>query len=74
MDGWMDGGEIWRDNVTCVKCRRVCAHRNMFNGFHDCSEGSREVAVSDGATYAPQTTKGVYSLNGQPCRRLVCHY
>ena len=30
------GGEIWLDNITCVKCRRVCAHRNMFNGFYDC--------------------------------------
>lgn len=27
--------EIWQDNITCVKCRRVCAHRNMLNGFYD---------------------------------------
>lgn len=26
-------------NITCVKCRRVCAHRNMFNSFYDCREG-----------------------------------
>ena len=33
------GGEMWWDNITCVKCRRVCAHRNMFNGFYYCREG-----------------------------------
>lgn len=32
------GGEIWQDNITCVQRRRVCAHRNMFNGFYDCRE------------------------------------
>lgn len=42
--GMKEGG--WGDNITCVKCRRVCAHRNMFNGFSDCRKVGRGVFSS----------------------------
>lgn len=39
--------EVRRADVTRVRCRSVCvrAHRNMFNGFSDGNEGSREAAA-----------------------------
>lgn len=57
--------EIWRDNITCVKRRRVCAHRNMFNGFYDCWEGCVR-CVSDRVMYALHVCKqqGVYGTMG----------
>lgn len=63
-EGWREGGggEIWRDNITCVKCRRVCAHRNMFNGFYDCREGCVRCLYVTERCMHPQTTKGVYSV------------
>lgn len=72
------GGEMWRDNITCVKCRRVCAHRNMFNGFYDCREGCVRCVFfffcdSDVCTACVQTAKCLW-CNVDSCWTLVCFH
>lgn len=68
-------------NITCVKCWRVCAHRNMFNSFYDCREGCVRCVLyflfffflrhSDVCSACVQTTRCLWR-NVSPCWILTC--
>lgn len=48
-EGTKEGGVCLGGIITCVKCWRGCAHRNMFNGVCGCRGGARCVCCLFGA-------------------------